>query len=697
MPAGFYIDGQITYRPVVSVVSQFAGQTGAGGVTKTLAVVGEFPFLQANVPYFYTAEAALLAAAPGNAFLRELARVIFHPGSVGGRRQSPRVVLMLNATPNSQAQAGITDPLGGDTLRIVSDVWGPSGNLITVNVAPRVGFGGYDVRVTSNGASESFVTEEQNGVLQMAYLHPNNGDTMVAPMTARGFDNTIDGTGTLTAGKAVGQPNVTVTFSRTISDDCAGPNNTHLSWVPDGPVTGALTITVPGGDVLAVGPLRVKVTGYSAMGGLTTEVTGPTVFTKALVEGVGPTAFTTATTWSSISNVSVYSDAGAGDWVGDITFSGTNMLLGPASGQDTVLDVINYLNGLRGFSGDTESSRPSKIPTAQLDPVMADVFPAEFDANRWAFYTGFNENASYAAVEYVGDYALAPNLSTEISFPLAGGTQGTAVLGNWEAAFAVLRIHQCTVVVPVSTDVDVATAARDHAVYMWGKGQSECQVVLAAPGNSTLSALKLRRRQLNDFRATLLCDTVRVRMPDGSITAPSATYWAVMFGALQCSTADAGQPLGGALPYVVSFSRHASIQSVEGAEELLRSSITPLLDDGTGVKVARWVTTYSEDNDLTRTEGSAVESLALSNIGVRRAVTGYLNQRAISGLAPAIQGDIAAELGRQVDNTLIRTWEPSSLKVQETATAFVGRYNVAPILPVLNIAITSVAFSFPRA
>ena len=56
-----------------------------------------------------------------------------------------------------------------------------------------------------------------------------------------------------------------------------------------------------------------------------------------------------------------------------------------------------------------------------------------------------------------------------------------------------------------------------------------------------------------------------------------------------------------------------------------------------------------------------------------------------------------AELEQQQKSETIRTWTPQSLVVEETTVSFNGRYEVGPILPVLNIAITSVAFSFPPA
>lgn len=695
MPAGFYIDGQITYRPVVSVVSEFAAQAGLGPATKTLAVIGEFPFLEAGVPYFYTSETALLAASPNNSTVSDLARLIFRPSTVAPFNASPGLVVLMNVTPNTAAAGAILDPLGAETLRVTSSVWGPAGNLITTTVTPRVGFSGYDVKVTSNGLSDTFVVEEFSNVLTMAYAHPNNGDAMVAPKTARGFDDTIDGTGTLTAGKASGAANISITFSRTLTQDSAGADDTHTSWIPDGPVEGLLTVSVPGGDALAAGTeLLVDFWGYNSAGVAATDTV---TFTAAEVAGGVAVSKTTLVNWSSVTKVSVYSDAGAGDWTGDLTIAGTSMLVGPARGQDTVAQAIGFLNGLKGFSADTEAFSPTKIPVAQLDPVMADVFPAEFDANRWAFYDSFNANTTLASVEYVGDYALAPDFSSEVSFSLAGGTQGSVAGSDWVDALKALRVVPITALVPYSTSTDVILACKDHVVFMWGKGQSECQLVAAAPSGSTLSALRTLRRQLNDFRCTLLCDAVRVRRSDGSTSGYSDVFWGVMFGALQCATTIIGQPLGGARPDIVGFTRHADLAGVEGAEELLRNCITPLLDDGNGIHVVRWVTTHSEDNDFTRTEGSAVESLAVSNIGVRNAVRKYLNQRAVGGVAAAIKADIAAELEQQQKSETIRTWTPQSLVVEETTASFNGRYEVGPILPVLNIAITSVAFSFPRA
>jgi hypothetical protein len=146
---------------------------------------------------------------------------------------------------------------------------------------------------------------------------------------------------------------------------------------------------------------------------------------------------------------------------------------------------------------------------------------------------------------------------------------------------------------------------------------------------------------------------------------------------------------------VLAFSGDASIMGTDGADTLLANSMTPLEDMGDGIRVVRWVTTYSEDNDPVRTEGSAVEALAFSNIAVRLAVRPFLNTKATPAVAPAIRSTIASEVSSHVYRGILRSWQPDSLVVQETDSAYIARYTISPVLPVNYIAITSVAIAFP--
>lgn len=699
MPQGYYVDGQLTYRPVVSVTTEFADRSGLSPSTKALAVVGEFPFLEPFVPYAFTSLSAFLSAAPNNTQLKELANIIYTPSLAAPFNASPALVFLVNSRPSTQAFTMLEDSGGADTVKLTSNVWGLGGNLAAVTVTPRVTLGGYDVTVSSNGHTDSFIVDAFDDVLTVDYSHPNNGDVMIAPKTARGFDDTIDGDGTLTAAKASGAANITFTFSRTITVDAAGADDTHTSWIPDGPVQGTVAVTVPGGDDLTTGPnLNVKFTGYNHLGVPTTETV---TFSKAEVEGMSPVTESTTTNWSQVTKVSVYSDAGAGDWAdggsgGELTFAGTCTVVGAEYGQTSVADAITYLNQLKGFVADTAAFNPTSVPLAQLDPNASDPLPAAFDANRWAFVTNFNNNATYVTASYEGDYAAPPDFSAEVVATLGGGTQSTADTSSWQSAIDALKTAPATVVFPYTTDSAIQVLAQAHVSFMWGKGQRERQLVVVPPANSTFTTIKTLRKQM-DFKTTVLADAVRVVQWDGSTSDYSAVYWGLMFASLQCATSEIGQPLGGAKPRVTAFTRHPTLAGNDGAEELLRNSVTPLDDTGDGIHVVRWVTAHSQNNDPTRTEGSAVESLAFSNIAVREAVRPYLNTKAIPGLKGSIKASIEASLAVQASSYRIRTWFPKTLVVEELPTAFVAKYDVAPILPTNNIAVTSNAVAFPRA
>jgi hypothetical protein len=699
MPAGYFVDGKLTYKPLVSVVTEFAGRSGFGPATKTLAVVGEFPFLESNVPYVFLSQDSFISAVPANSTMRELAAMIYAPSTVAPFAGSPGAVILVNAKPCTQASAYLKDEAEeANVLKIMPSVWGLQGNATTIQIK-----GGADedlseftVIVANRGTTEEFKVDKGLNVLKVSYLHPTSG--LIAD-TAYGFSDAGNGSGTLSVSKAYDEDAVKFDFTRTITQVVVKANSAGKSWIPNAPVSGVISVTKPAAvqAITAGQDLLVHVVGVGA-DGLPAEET--LTFTDGEITGAGAVTHATAA-MSSVDYVSVVN----GTWVGSLVISGSGPSVGPELGHDSVAEAISYLNTFLGFSASTDSFRAGSIMVTDLDALDATSVPtsgsAGLNASRALLLQAFTLYSSLVTVEQVLDgetpVKKALKLDDDLAIVCSGGTEGLVDESTWASAFQSMRNQPVTVLFPYSTSNSVHRAALTHAKFMWGKGQREMQVVISPENDLPLPALISLRRGYADFRVTVLPHKVRVTKWNGGASDYQTKYLGLIFASMQCANTEVGLPLGGSRPNVLAFSGHSSTLGPDAADSLLANGLTPLEDIGNGITIPRWVTTFGESDDPCRTEGSAVESLAFSNIGVRNVLRPLLNQKASPEMVSKIRISVQSELDRQSNGAVIRTWLPGSLQVQETPTSYVVRYSVAPVLPVNHIAVTSVAIAFPIA
>ena len=460
----------------------------------------------------------------------------------------------------------------------------------------------------------------------------------------------------------------------------AGANATHTSWQPDGPVKGVITISVPGGETLTTGPnLNVTVVGINSVSGV--AATDVVTFSKAEVEGGSPITKQTTVNFASVSRVAVWSDDGAGDWTGGMTFEGlVTDQLGPALGLTYAADAIAYLNGLTGFSATTQFTQAATVPIAELDALDPDTLPVSFNANRWNTIRTINRSQNLLTAEVVVPFGKAPDIITPSGFTLQGGIEGTTTLGTWQGGAEALILHNVTVLYPYTTDDTIHAAFKEHVRFMWGVGAQERQLTLAAANEEDFAALQARVLDLNDYRVTLIADAVSVRQWDGQVRAPSSLAAGLYFSAMQCAN-DVAEPLGWRYPDIVSTSRYPNLVGRDGVETLLSLGITPLAEDNTGLFWSRWVTTHLDTDDQTRTEGSAVESTAFVLQALRDVIRPFVQQTMTEGLPATIREVISTELGQLVTTGWMRAWDSQSLSVTEQADRIIVNVRFAPALP----------------
>jgi hypothetical protein len=693
MPAGYFVDGKLTYKPLVSVVTEFGTGAAPVATSKTLAVIGKFPFLQEAVPYVFRSRDAFLAAAPASGDMRDLASMIYNPSSTAPFNGSPSLVIMINAQPSTQAAGYLKDLTGGNVIKISPLVWGPQGNGSLVRITDNTADETYTIFVSNRSVSEEFTANKGLNALTLAYEY----DGTVAAGQAYGFDDSGNGSCVLKLVKEFDENEIKLTFDRTLTQAVAKTALAdNKSWIPDSPVSGIITVTKPTGAQTITGDLSVWVVGNDA-DGISAEV--ELEFLEAEVEGAAAVTKSTPV-FSSVSHVTIV----ANGWTGSVKVAGTGARIGPAFGHESVSDAISVLNELGGFTADTESFRPGSLELAELDPAELTITAAVtdgLDATRFLLLEAFRLYCTLVGIDVLNKKSIdLPTGGVTVGVILGGGTEGDVNLSSWVAALESLRTQPVTVLVPYTNDEDsheVHKAAFAHAKFMWGRGQREMQLVIPPQNDQPLSTLNTLRRAYADFRVTVLPHSVSFTKSNGTASGHETRYLALMFAAMQCAAPEIGTPLGGARPNVLSFKGHSSIIGYDAADTLLANGFTALEDMGDGIKVTRWVTTYGESNDPTRTEGGAVECIVHSNIRVREALRPLLNRKASPDFAGTIANVVSSELARQSGGVVIRTWYPETLQVQESNGSYSVRYSISPMLPVNNIAVTAVVIAVPTA
>lgn len=679
MAGGIVINGRFVARPGVYSTVEYLTIPGAPTQGGTLAVVGDFPFLQQNTPYVSTSERAFKRIAPSNPTLLRMANIIYAPLRDAAFAAAPAAVYLISPTATTQAFGTLLDSLGADSIKVASKIWGSQGNQTRFRIVPNAAVGGWDVVVANNGVQENIRVPAEPSPATISYAYPVDAPSPppATPHTSEGFGEWLSDTGSAVSAE-VSASGIDITFTKVLLDDCVSDDAAHVSWEPNGPINGTLSVEVPAGAVLSTGDLTVRVTGVNETTGLAD--TEDLLFSVA--ECLAGDTKVTTKSWTSVSAVNAFTDAAA-TFVGTLEISGANFpTLNEANGQTTVAAALQYLAQFTasGFTTTTSSTRTASILISDLDHDAVGPLPLVLAADTWKIVTTVNASSDLVELTDVG--TLAPSIPVDGTFFfLAGGSQTPVTAPDWGDALEELRWYDIDDLhafydptgTPPASDA-VLPYFRDHIATMWADGANERILWTGAGDGEAYSTLVARAGIFNSERANVIVDSAYIRQYQGAVELQAPYWYALMHAAASASLLTVNSLTRASLR-VEGVSRNTALYTNEIVNELIRAGlILTSVPPGGNPRIEREVTTWTTDTNPAQTEVICTRSVRDSIKDMRAGLDVFLTPTADSGVlsAGAVKTFVEARLEQQKSayNPIITDFVPSSVTVEEVGDRF---------------------------
>lgn len=711
MAGGIVINGRFVARPGIYSNINYLTIPGAPTQGTVLAVVGDFPFLQHNVPYKSTSQRDFEAIAPQSKLLKQMSGIIYNPLADANLTAAPAEVYLISPRSNTQAQLQVlAGPPGGEILAKAKQ-WGTMGNSTSLRITANTVRLGWDAVVRNNGAQENIRIPAEATPLVLDYNSPYTpSSTLRAP--AQGFGDwvmtvpdqsgdpvTLDVPGKLIATSQAGT--LAVGFSRTIPGaQIQGifAGLLQALWEPGGPVYGPISIDASNVQIPGAPTYTIIFDIYGVDLETGSDDVAAVTFTKAEIQS-GLTK-TSSMSFASVSTIFVRCQEGPSIPPG-LTVEGEFVITGKcfpdmnaANGQRYVSDVLRLVQQYsdKGFLASTLSPRVSSINLTDLDALTATDFgelPAddavEFTANGWKIVTTINAASKLITLERGN--AADPSTAVAAFFGrLAGGTEsGVLDAGDWSDALDQLVWYNIDTVAafydptgtPAADDV-VLAQFKDHIDRMWADGANERTLWLGAGEDEDLDTLVQRAAVFNSERVNLVVDSAYIQQPDGSSELMKPYWYALMHAAADASLLDV-ETLTRARPRVLGVERAEGLQSQEDVNELIRGGlILSTTPPGGATRIEREVTTWTSDENPARTEAICTRSVRASTKAMRAALDSLIRPGAGVLVLADVQAQVASELERQARSVspLITNYDARSISIVETADRYEVGYTI---------------------
>lgn len=722
MAGGIVINGRFVARPGIYSNVNYITLPGAPTQGTVLAVVGDFPFLEQNVPYASTSQRDFEALAPQSLMLKKMSGIIYNPLSDANLTAAPAAVYLVSPRENTQAWVQVAGDSPADGIIAKAKQWGTTGNSTSLKIVSNAARGGWDATVRNNGTLENIRIPAEETALLVDYNNPNEPtSTVLAPI--KGFGDwltALGGSSAASAGNlslALGSlapgavdGTLRISFSRDIAPNYATGSLISV-WEPAGPVSGKLTIKSSASAVLSAGTLSVLVTGIDAdTGNPATDTLSFSIADVADEEAKEtPTSFESVTKVEFLLTNGSASLTGGGMNVAGQCFADMNA----AAGQKYVSDVLRVLQQYsdKGFVTSTQSSRVASIKLVDLDVQSATDFgdltassAVALTANGWKIVTTINAASKLITLER--DNAADPTGEVANLFKrLAGGTEsGVLDAADWSDALDSLVWYNIDTVAAFydatgteAADDVVLAQFQAHITQMWSDGANERTLWLGAGSGENFVQLVQRAAVSNSERVNVVVDSAYIQQPDGSTELMRPYWYALMLAAADASLLNV-ETLTRARPRVLGVERGAGSDDLlaqEDVNELIRGGlIVSTTPPGGATRIEREVTTWTADENPARTEAICTRSVRASLKSMRAALDALIRPGAGVLVLADVRSTVRAELERQARSVspLITGYDSGSVSIVESA----DRYEVSYVITVrinknfitLNVGVT---------
>ena len=627
MPTSIIANGKRTYVPGVYGQIVADGLANPGVSIGNLAIVGDFPQLQQNVPVKFNSAKALINFDTTDIKLARLAKLAFNP-SLDPRVTGATSVTLVSAQASTQALAIFKDTANADVLSVKSQMWGSAGNSVWVKIAANGD--NKDINITAPGKT----AEEYKAIGAAAVVN-------VTLLTGAQVNSTLNGAND-TAKFSVLSDIWKLDWTKRLTNN--GDTNLTEAHVPVSGRSLYIKASAASGSNITV---TVTGTGLKA-GVLVTSATY--TFTDAQ-QGAGA--------WTEIKDV-----ADTVTWLGitKITnnYNGVNTL--DVKGTAFAYDATRY-NKVSEIVGLINNNAPAFISASIDDPRGYNLAPTEVDkldevtcknvnapvsAHLWAILQALAGSSIVTASRVTGA-KLPPVAATKM---LSGGDATASNTTTRATALATLENVDIQTVTVMSDNVDDGKALVTHCVNAASKFGRERDATFGAPAGTTLSSLKKDfAAKINSRNVSIYGDKIKIApVAAGDVaTWLDPKYTAVAAAGCMCGQAP-GQALTRRTLDVLDISH--SWTDGDDWNDLISGGISGLTTNDLGQFIfLRSVTSWLTDNTPAFSEMSANASINISIRDLRAYLNALIGTTITAGIVPGtIEAIVRGRLDTQMNS-----------------------------------------------
>ena len=638
MPSSINFNGVRTFRPGVYAVIDASALGGSGVSTGNVAVLGDFPLLPQNTPVSFSTARAMSDYFHGDADMQLLAKIAFSPSTddrVGGGAAK---LFLVNAGASAQAQHTFLDAASAASLLVKSRRSGTLGNKIAMTLTTNAGnSAALDIAVSLNGQSESF-SEVESGVV---------------------FTSQFTGTGTATL---VGGPSSVV-----LTEKFETPLESAQSVLPT-------VFSLPS-------PMKIKVTPAGEYNQNSVTIVGTTADGQPATDTFDMPANSLTPVESTVVFATVATCTVAARTSGQNAQYKFEAVLANLTTSDftNVGEIVAALNAVPNNEAISIAANTGTIPATELDAFShTGAGVKSICADLHAIIKELNSSTLVVASRATGATTKPAAVANVL---LSGGTQTTP--STYTAAFESLISEDVQTVVPMDDTIAVHKAALQHCkdAQLYGR---ERNAYVGAPAKTSLSANFTR--QLNSRHVSLVGQSIKYSMPDGTTKTLAPRFFALMCACMQAGTSVA-TPLTRKRPDILGAEQHSGWNFITSANEAIQKGILALSLDNLGLRIERSITTYMLDDNPIYSEVSANESVNTSVRTLRARLAGQIGNPAIAGTRAKIESSVKINLAKQVKDGVIKGFQ--NVVVSDLGDRFDIAYEVAAVEPLNFIKITA--------
>lgn len=413
-------------------------------------------------------------------------------------------------------------------------------------------------------------------------------------------------------------------------------------------------------------------------------------FTEIIDIAIGDQQLTSTTSFDTIEQAELMLFSESAGSLPNVTFGFNHFRLAYSAG-DTLADLVLRLSALDGLTASTPRDNANTIEIGLLDyasmalsaGATADLFAFNYDMEQ---ALASSQLVAFSSLERVKPNKRSASLLSGGSDYGVGQTSSSAA--DFLGAYSALQDLKNVIIVPLSDEESVHLGLVQHCRHMEGIGRDERNGFVGLPLTLTKDELKARIRSLNNRNVSAVAQGISAYNELGELVSLAPRMLAVVAASMQAGSAI-GMPLTNKLLNVQDIRQHFSWSPSRSAEEMIEMGLMLVrFDQERGFVWERSITT-SRENNAAFTELSTNESVNVSTKTARRAVENRIGDRLFAGLAGVIKSLIAAELQRQIESGIIKSFNAASIVVKDIGDGFDVSYEIAPLEPVNFIRITA--------